>query len=195
MRADPLCDIEAANALKPDYIGFVFAPRSQRYVDPETARALRRMLSPDISGVGIFANEEADNIGALMNRNVIDVAQLHSQEDEAFIHRLRELTDKPIIKAFRIDTEQDALTAQRSSADFILLDSGDGGTGAEFDWRLLCKVDRPFFLAGGLNPDNVRRAIKTIRPYAVDVSSGIETNKLKDAEKMRAFVRAVREQP
>lgn len=188
------CDIEAANELGPEYIGFVFAKGSRRYTDVDKAAGLRALLRPDISAVGVFVNEEPECVAALLKRGIIDVAQLHGGEDEAYIHRLRALTDAPIIKAFRVETERDVITAERSGADYILLDSGSGGTGTVFDWRLLRRMERPYFLAGGLNPDNAAQAVGALHPYAVDVSSGIETNKLKDAEKMRAFVRAVRDQ-
>lgn len=185
-------DIETANELEPDYIGFVFAKASRRYVGAE-AGTLKALLKPGIMVVGVFVNEEPEKVAELIRGGVIDMAQLHGQEDEAYIRRLRSMTHAPLIKAFRIDTEKDLAEARRSSADMILLDSGDGGTGTTFDWRLLRRMDRPYLLAGGLRPDNVAQAIESLHPYGVDVSSGIETNKIKDAEKMRAFVRAVRD--
>ena len=106
--------------------------------------------------------------------------------------KLRQMTDKPVIKAFTIDKEQDIEAANASSADYVLLDSGRGGTGVVFDWKLLKKVDRPYFLAGGLTTDNVRDAVKIWKPYAVDVSSGIETDGYKDRRKMERFVKEVR---
>lgn len=186
------CDVEAANRLKPEYIGFVFASKSRRYITPAKAAGLKEMLHPDICAVGVFVEEKAEIVAELLNHHIIDLAQLHGQEDERYIQRLRQLTDKPIIKAFRIDTEQDIKKAQSSSADFILLDSGAGGTGTVFDWNLIQQISRPYFLAGGLGIDNVERAIEKLHPYAVDVSSGIETDGRKDLHKMEAFVRAVR---
>lgn len=185
------CDIEAANRLKPDYIGFVFAPESKRYVSPAQAAALKQLLAPGIKAVGVFVNEAPETIASLLRSGVIDLAQLHGDENEDCLKRLRALTDKPILKAFRVETEQDLTEAERSTADHILLDSG-AGTGRTLDWSLLQAVQRPYFLAGGLSPDNVEQAIKTLRPYAVDVSSGIETNGVKDKEKMAAFTAAVR---
>lgn len=185
-------DIETANELKPDYIGFVFAPKSRRYVTEEAAAKLKQLLHPDIAAVGVFVNEAPETVAALLSRGIIDIAQLHGKENEDYIRELRTLTDKPIIKAFRVDCEQDILAAERSSADYVLLDSGDGGTGEVFDWTLIQSLQRPYFLAGGLGTDNVAAAVRTCRPYAVDVSSGIETDGLKDRIKMQAFVRAVR---
>ena len=184
-------DIEAANELKPDYIGFVFAQKSRRYVSPETAAALRNMLSPGIQAVGVFVDEEPEAVAALLNGGIIDAAQLHGSEDEAYIQTLRQLTGRPIFQAFRIRTPADIEKANRSSADLVLLDAG-AGTGTTFDWSLLSGAARPYFLAGGLDSENVTAAVRTLHPYGVDVSSGIETGGVKDREKMAAFVAAVR---
>ena len=186
------CDIEAANALLPDYIGFVFAKKSKRYVAPEKAKALREALNPSIQAVGVFVREEPEIIANLLSEGIIDVAQLHGGEDEEYIAQLRALTDRPLIAAFRIDAPADLDRARTSKADYILLDNGAGGTGAAFDWSLLTGFDRPYFLAGGLGPENVAGAVATLHPYAVDVSSGIETDGCKDIEKMKAFVAAAR---
>ncbi|MBR6221369.1 MAG: phosphoribosylanthranilate isomerase [Clostridia bacterium] len=186
------CDIEAVNALLPDYIGFVFAKKSKRYVSPEAAGALREALNPAIRAVGVFVREDPAVVSGLLNGGVIDLAQLHGSEDEAYIARLRALTDKPIIQAFKIEAPADLDRARASKADYILLDNGAGGTGSAFDWSLLTGFDRPYFLAGGLGPGNVAQAIAALHPFAVDVSSGIETDGYKDVEKMRAFVMAAR---
>ena len=187
------CDIEAANRLKPDYIGFVFAKKSRRYVSPEQAEALKKQLSPEIRAVGVFVSEDPETVAGLLNRGIIDLAQLHGREDEAYLKRLRSLTDRPLLQAFRIAGEEDLHRAESSSADGILLDAG-AGDGAVFDWKLLKGWSRPYFLAGGLEPGNVREAIRTLQPWGVDVSSGIETDGKKDPEKMAAFVTAVREE-
>ena len=184
-------DIQTANELKPDYIGFVFAPQSRRYVAPRQAAQLEEQLDPEIPVVGVFVNESMETISALRECGIIDAAQLHGSEDEDYITALRELTDMPIIKAFRIDGPDDIAAAEGSSADHVLLDSGCG-TGTAFDWSLLQTIKRPYFLAGGLNLDNVQGAVEALHPYAVDVSSGIETDGVKDPEKMRKFVDAVR---
>ena len=184
-------DIQAANRLKPDYIGFVFAAKSKRYVTPEQAAGLKAMLDPDISAVGVFVNETPEAVADLLNSGVIDIAQLHGTEDEGYLSELRKLTDKPLIRAFRVRTGEDLDAAEKSPADFVLLDAG-AGDGKTFDWDLLENFSRPCFLAGGLDPDNVREAIERCRPYAVDVSSGIETGGFKDETKMQAFVYTVR---
>ena len=186
------CDIETANRLLPEYIGFVFAPKSKRYVSPETAAALKGLLHPSIQAVGVFAREEPEQVARLLRDGIIDIAQLHGGEDAAYVRVLRRLTDRPILQAFRVDSAADVAAAQKSEADMILLDAGAGGTGTAFDWTLLRDIRRPYFLAGGLHPGNVREAMERLSPYAVDVSSGIETDGRKDADKMEAFMRAVR---
>ena len=188
------CDIEAVNELQPDYIGFVFAKKSRRYVSPEKAEELKAMLAPGIQAVGVFVNEEPEQIVSLLEAGTIDVAQLHGQEGEREIRRLRELTDHPLIQAFRIDTEQDVERANASTADYVLLDSGAGGTGTVFDWDLLRAIRRPYFLAGGLDTENLGTVKAKLNPYGVDVSSGIETGGYKDKEKMTAFVAAARKE-
>lgn len=186
------CDIEAVNELCPDYIGFVFAKKSRRYVSPERAAELKNLLCPEILAVGVFVDEEIEQIAGLLRAGVIDLAQLHGGEDEAYIKRLRERTNKPMIKAFRVDGEEDIEKARASTADYALLDSGNGGTGKAFDRELLARMDRPYFLAGGLDAATVGEAVERWRPYGVDVSSGIETEGVKDAEKMRAFMKCAR---
>lgn len=187
------CDIETANALTVDYIGFVFAPKSRRYVPPQQAAELRKLLAPGIQAVGVFVKESPETVAGLLNSGVIDLAQLHGGENEDYIKQLRALTDKPILQAFRIGSAEDVAQAERSTADHILLDSG-AGTGTVFDWGLLRNMKRPYFLAGGLGPDNIASAVKALHPYAVDVSSGIESDGHKDRDKMAAFVAAVRKE-
>ena len=188
-----LCDIEAANELKTDYIGFVFASKSKRYVTYEKATELKSQLSPEIQAVGVFVNEHPQDVAKLLQNGIIDIAQLHGDEDEDYITQLRLLTDKPIIKAFRIETANDINTAKQSTADYILLDSG-AGTGTVFDWGLVTSIRRPYFLAGGLDTYNVADAVKALHPFAVDVSSGIETNGVKYKTKMTAFAAAIRKE-
>lgn len=183
-------DIEAANLLHPDYVGFAFAKKSRCYVSLERVRTLKELLHPEILSVGVFVDEEPE--AAWLSTGVIDMAQLHGGEDETYIKKLRGLTDKPIIKAFSVRDGQDIQKACESSADFVLLDAGDGGTGTAFDRELLAGMDRPYFLAGGLDASTVGDAVRRWQPYAVDVSSGIETDGRKDAEKMRDFVESVR---
>lgn len=186
-----VCDVEWANELAPEYIGFVFASKSKRYVTMEEAKNLKDKLDKSIKVVGVFVDEAPEIIAELCNQSIIDMVQLHGNEDEAYIRQLRTLMDVPIIKAFRVEMKDDIQRAEASSANFILLDSG-GGTGTVFDWKLIQDVKRPYFLAGGLTPENVESAISALHPFGVDVSSSLETEELKDKEKMAAFVTAVR---
>ena len=129
----------------------------------------------------------------MLNLGIVDLVQLHGAEDEDYLQKLRKITDKPIIKAFIIRSPEDVERAESSTADYILLDGGKG-EGKSFDWSLLKDIKRPYFLAGGLNPDNASEAVKTLKPFAVDVSTGIETDGKKDSEKMTAFAAAVRKE-
>ena len=187
-------DIAAANALKPEYIGFVFAPKSRRAVSREKAAELRAQLSPEIQTVGVFVNEAPETVARLLNEDLLDIAQLHGQEDAAYIARLRSLTSKPLWQAFRVEDAASLAAAARSTADMVLLDSGAGGTGTVFNWKLLQGFPRPYILAGGLDADNAADAVTRLHPYAVDVSSGIETAGKKDPAKMAAFAATVRGQ-
>ncbi|MBR6257606.1 MAG: phosphoribosylanthranilate isomerase [Lachnospiraceae bacterium] len=179
-------DIAAVNEIKPDYIGFVLWEPSKRYVSKETAAELKKMLDPDIKAAGVFVNENPETVATIANEGIIDLIQLHGDEDDDYIGRLRKLTDKPVIQAIRIVTEEDTKRAEHSPADHILLDSGKGG-GKTIDWDLAAKIKRPYFLAGGLTTDNVGPAVEKLHPYAVDVSSGIETDGHKDPAKMQEF--------
>lgn len=185
------CDIELVNALKPDYIGFVFAKGSKRCISVKDAAVLKSKLEKQIQAVGVFVDESVETVAALLNNKIIDAAQLHGNEDENYITGLRKLTDKPIIKAFRMETACDSSAIEECKADMVLLDSG-AGSGETFDWNKLSGIKRPYFLAGGLDAENVKAAMEKLHPYAVDVSSGIETKGMKDKEKMTAFVTAVR---
>lgn len=186
-------DIDFVNELKPDYIGFVFAKKSKRYIAPKEAEALRKRLHTDIAAVGVFVDADIEVIVELVKKGVIDVIQLHGNEDEAYISTLRKRLDCIIIKAFCIRDSEDTILANASSADFVLLDSG-GGSGTTFEWTHIKEIKRPYFLAGGLNPENVGDAVYELSPYAVDASSSLETDGFKDKEKMAAFVNAVRKE-
>ena len=185
------CDIKWANELLPEYIGFVFWEKSKRKVTREEARELKKILSPKIKAVGVFVDEDPEKVASLLNDDIIDIAQLHGNEDEEYIKKLRSLTDKELIKAFIIKDAEDVKNAVASTADHILLDAGMG-EGKAFDHDLLKDIKRDYFLAGGLDHLNIKNAVDEYLPFAVDVSSGIETKGYKDKEKMTAFVSAVR---
>lgn len=182
-------DIEVANILLPDFVGFIFWAKSKRYISPNDAAKLKNILDKKISAVGVFVNEKISTVAEIAK--FLDLIQLHGAEDENYISEIKKITGKKIIKAFKIKTAEDLQRAKNSRADFILLDSG-AGTGETFNWQLLKNFEREYFLAGGLTVENVSAAVKTLKPFAVDVSSGIETGGLKDSAKMKNFVDIVR---
>jgi len=182
-------DISYANELRPDYIGFVFLKGRARYVSPELAASLRKALDPSIPAVGVFVNEPVKQAAALFQSGTIQIAQLHGNEDEAYVKALKELCGCPVIKAFIIKTREDIERALSFPCDYLLLDNGLG-TGESFDWSLIQNIQKPFFLAGGLTPENAAEAIKLVHPFALDVSSGVETEGKKDYQKMKAFIHA-----
>lgn len=147
-------DIAAVNKLKPDLVGFVFAKKSKRYVSPEQAAALKSLLAPGILAAGVFVNEPVEAVAELLDHGVIDVAQLHGSEDDDYIARLRALTGKPIFRAFKVKSEADLPAIENCTADLVLLDSRRGH-GQDIRLSLVQSVQRPYFLAGGLDPDNV----------------------------------------
>lgn len=186
-------DIQAVNAVKPDFCGFVIeVTKSSRCVTREQVRELVRGLHKDIIPVGVFVNAPPELPAQLLNEGTLEIAQLHGNEDEAYIHILREMTDKPLIQAFSIRSTRDVRRACKSTADYILLDQGGGGTGKTFDWSLIPQISRPFFLAGGLGPDNLEQAIRQVHPWAVDLSSSLETQGYKDPEKIHRAVESVK---
>lgn len=184
-------DIEAVNTYRPDFAGFVFYPPSRRHITAGRAAELKKMLDPSIPAVGVFVDGDPWEIASLAEYDIIDMIQLHGSEDADYIKELRTLTQKPIIQAFKIRTEGDIEQARASRADYVLLDNGKG-TGETFDWTLIRDIGRPFFLAGGLNAGNVAEAIGRFQPYAVDISSGAETGGMKDPDKIRDCILAVR---
>ena len=196
---------------KPDYMGLVFAP-SKRQVTVDQAKILVEELhrgyakkygsdtehdkNDTIKTVGVFVNETIDNLVTIANEANLDAVQLHGDEDEAFIQSLKERTNVEVWKAIQIRSAADAEAWIDSSADMLLFDAYHkderGGTGEVFDWSSLDAFERPFMLAGGIDSTNVARAIRTVRPYGIDISSGIETNGVKDDEKITAFTKIVK---
>ncbi len=187
------CDIDYVNEALPDYIGFiVMFPKSHRNIDLETALRLKSRLDPRIKAVAVSVNAELEKFAEFSKSGVADLLQCHGSEDADYIARLRESTNVPIIKAVKVTSPDDVQKADRMGADFLLLDSGTG-SGKAFDYSAIPEnIKTPFFLAGGLTPENAAQAARQIKPYGVDMSSGIETDKLKDREKILAAVRTVR---
>jgi len=203
--------IPAVVEAKPDYMGLVFAP-SKRQVTVDQAKTLVEELhkqytkrynngaeqsnDDEIKTVGVFVNETLENLVTIATEVNLDAVQLHGDEDEAFIQSLKERTNVEVWKAVQIRSAADAEAWIDSRADMLLFDAYHkderGGTGEVFDWSCLDEFERPFMLAGGIDSTNVARAIRTVRPYGIDISSGIETDGVKDDEKIKAFTNIVR---
>ena len=186
-------DISYVNEVLPDFAGFIFDPSRRRYIDPETAAVLRPQLADSIRAVGVFVNAAPEEVLRIAETARLDLIQLHGSEDDTYIRNLRKQTSLPIIKAIRVRTEEDTAQAAASSADLILLDNGAGGTGTRFNWELAQKVSRNFLLAGGISAENAADAIRLCHPWGLDASSSLETEGMKDPEKIRNFMEAVRQ--
>ena len=187
-------DIDFANIAKPDYIGFIFA-KSRRQIDKQTAKKFKEKLSDNIKAVGVFVNSPIKEIEEIVKEGIIDIIQLHGDEDEKYVLDLKSVVEIPIIKAVRVKNDQDIKIADKTNADYLLLDTYSanamGGTGKTFDWQIIPEIKKPFFLAGGINLDNIDDAIKT-DAFCIDTSSGVETNGIKDKDKMIEIVRKVK---
>ena len=187
-------DLAAVNEVKPDFAGFVIqVPGRRRSLTTEQVKVLVKGLDKDILPVGVFVNAAPELPISLLRDGTLWAAQLHGEEEEDYIEKIQNMTGKPVIKAFSIKTPEDVQRALRSPADYILLDQGAGGTGESFDWTLVPPIRRPFFLAGGIGPGNIRSAIGTLHPWAVDMSSSLETEGKKDPEKLRQIVRMLKQ--
>ncbi|MGN0362701.1 MAG: phosphoribosylanthranilate isomerase [Bilifractor sp.] len=189
-------DVRAVNLYRPDYAGFICSSAFWRYIPLEKVQKLRTMLDPSICVCGVFVDEPYEYIAEYLKKGVIDMVQLHGTEDDYYIRQLRKVmlfqdTLVPIIKAYKIKSELDMVRAKAGIADYVLLDSG-AGTGKTFDWTLIRDIGRPFFLAGGLTPENIREAADRVHPFAVDISSGVETDRMKDPEKIRLAIQNLR---
>ena len=193
-------DIESVNMVSPDYIGFIMGfPKSHRNITIERAKTLRAGLKEEIQVVGVFVDAEISMIVDACAQKVIDIIQLHGREDIRYIERLKAVlasveVQAKIIKAIQVKSKEDLTLIKEVPADMILLDAGMGG-GKLFSQEqmdLLKSVNRDYFLAGGLNPENVSELLESLHPFGVDVSSGVETEKKKDRKKIRRFVQNVR---
>lgn len=184
-------DIDYVNTAMPDFIGFIIDfPKSHRSITPEMAKQLKSKLNPKIKAVGVFVNAPYEYIAKICKENIIDMVQLHGNEDDEYINKLKELTDKEIIKAFIVKDDFDSNKAENSLADYILLDGGMG-SGKRFSYEKINGIQRPFFLAGGLSPENIAESTSLVRPFSVDMSSGVETDKVKDFEKIISAIKQV----
>lgn len=193
-----LQDVEFVNRQKPDFTGFVFYSLSKRYVSLITARSLKAKLNKKIKSIGVFVNAPPEEIAAAAELGIINMVQLHGDETNAYIAELRKICTLPVIKAVRVREEADIKKAAFYNCEYFLFDTYStasyGGTGRQFDTQLLkgVKINKPYFLAGGLNAGNVRSALKGLKPYAVDVSGGVETGGSKDEIKIKNFIKQVK---
>lgn len=206
------CDIDYANALKPDFVGFIFAEHSERFVDFATAQALKSRLDFGIKAVGVFVDSPVECVFEALSEGIIEVVQLHGNENSAYISALKECMQSdlgkvaPIIKAIKVSDSHSLAQSLESSAqcgaDFMLLDSPNAGSGKAFDWNALVQnfvksqdfareFQTRFFLAGGINVENIQSAI-ALKPFCIDISSGIESNGVKDFAKMQTIINAIR---
>lgn len=188
-------DAEYVNAVRPDFAGMILTPGFKRSIDEETARRISGLIDPKTETVGVFVNEKRDVILSCLERGIIDTVQLHGDETADYIAKIKQMTGCKVIKAVKIRSKDDIKAAAELPADFILFDNGTG-TGQCFDWNILREelkgyTGPKFFIAGGINEENVKEAI-TFKPYAIDVSGGVETDGFKDPIKMRKLTEMVR---
>ena len=189
-----ICEINWLNEIEPDYAGFVFA-KSRRRITLDEMQVFRKFLNPKIKAVGVFVNAAPSLIADLLEEGLLDAAQLHGTETPEEIEMLKKRTDKPVIKAVSVKSAQDVIRAQRYPVDYLLYDWGKGGTGQKFDCDLVQQRDNkrlPFFMAGGIDSTNVGEVIRRLHPYAVDVSSSVESQGKKDREKILEFISSVK---
>ncbi|MBO6015591.1 MAG: phosphoribosylanthranilate isomerase [Lachnospiraceae bacterium] len=196
-------DVHAVNRYHPDYVGFVFA-KSKRQITPQEAKILSEKITPGIRKVGVFVDQPPALLAELLLDGTVDMLQLHGREDAAYEQTLLQLlreggladSRERLIKAYRIRGEQDFDRVDETECGYLLLDAYsskcEGGNGESFDWSLITQIDKPFFLAGGIGMDNVEAAIKDVAPFAVDVSSSLETDNYKDEAKIKEFMERIR---
>ncbi|MCR4673629.1 MAG: phosphoribosylanthranilate isomerase [Lachnospiraceae bacterium] len=181
-------DVAIMNQELPDYCGFIIDfPKSHRSLTKEVARELSKEVSSSITKVGVFVNSPVEDVIGLLNEGIIDMAQLHGDEDEDYIFHVQQETKKPVMKAIIVRDEFDVFRAKESPADYVLLDAGKG-SGESFNWNLISDMDREYFLAGGLDETNIKNAIDTLHPFAIDLSSSLETNGDKDPKKVKMIM-------
>lgn len=183
------------NELKPDYVGFIMTAGFSRSVSDDFVRRCGGALDSRIARVGVFVNDDVSRIAALVGSGVIDVVQLHGDEDGSYIRRLKSLVPVTVIKAVGVSDGRAA--AYPAECDIVLLDSctatSRGGTGKSIFWRRYDELDKPVILAGGITAENVKAALAAVRPWGVDTSGGVETDGVKDAAKIYKYITNIRE--
>lgn len=186
-------DIAYVNVARPDYCGFILnVPQSRRNMDPEGLKGLLEELDPGIVPVGVFVNEDTNTILRIVRKSGLKMIQLHGQEGEEMVRTIRETAGVPVIKAVSVKSREDVESAAGFPADYLLFDCGTGGTGRSFDWSFLEEAKQPYFLAGGIGIHNMKEAVERFHPFAVDLSSSVETDGVKDEKKIADAVHMLR---
>lgn len=186
-------DVDYVNEAKPDFAGVVLCKRYQWGIELEQAKAIRKRLDSNIPLVGLFVNDQYMDVLVALRQGFIDIAQLQGTESEEYIQDLKIMSRKPVIKACQVDSTDVLPYAERSAADYILMGTEPGpNLDRLMDWSLLKGMNRPYILSGGLNPENLSDAIETLHPWGVNLSTGVETNGVKDREKILAAVEIAR---
>lgn len=186
-------DIAYVNVARPDYCGFILnVPQSRRNMDPEGLKGLLEELDPGIVPVGVFVNEDTNTILRIVRKSGLKMIQLHGQEGEEMVRTIRETAGVPVIKAVSVKSREDVESAAGFPADYLLFDCGTGGTGRSFDWSFLEEAKQPYFLAGGIGIHNMKEAVERFHPFAVDLSSSVEIDGVKDEKKIADAVHMLR---
>lgn len=188
-------DISYVNVAMPDFTGFIFARGSKRKITIEQAELMKSALNKNIKSVGVFVDESPEVIISAAKLGIIDIIQMHGSETDEYIKEIKNYTKMEVIKAFKAD-ENLNYNIENTNADYVLVDSfgknSFGGTGNTFDWGLIPETNKKLFLAGGLNSENILEAIKRVKPYCVDINSGVETNGAKDKQKIIEIIQKIK---
>ena len=188
-------DINYVNEANVDFAGFIFAKGSKRQITLSQAEILKTELKESIKSVGVFADDEETKIAEAGNKKIIDLIQLHGNEDNDYIDRIKSRVKLPVIKALKADKDL-RRNIENTKADYVLIDSytqdSFGGTGVQFNWELIPKTDKKIFLAGGININNAAEAIEKVNPYCLDINSGVETNGFKDRRKILEIISRIK---
>ncbi len=180
-------DIEYVNTLKPDFIGFILTEGFKRSIDEQTATLLRSKLDSNIRAVGVFVNDDVSKINSYVQKGIIDIVQLHGDESAEYCNMI----NAPVIKCFQYNKEKHYDSVDKYDIEYLMFDSGTGSA-KTFDWHTIPRTDKKFFLAGGLNEENLLDAIQIVNPYAVDISSGVEVDGVKNFDKIKKVMEIVR---
>lgn len=188
-------DISYINEFMVDFAGFIFYPKSKRFITIKQSELMKNKLNSNIKTVGVFVDEDLKNLEQIIKTGVLDFVQLHGNENNQYINYVKETLKIPVIKAFKADCNL-KFNIDNTNADFVLIDSFNknsfGGTGNSFDWKIIPKTNKKIFLAGGLNSENVLSAMHFVNPYCLDINSGVEINGRKDRKKISDIIKIIK---